>query len=78
MMMRLAPYWLEADAVSDETVTKTFTTPDQNFTEDLEEAVGLGMDDSVLLRINEILKHRDDRRWELESMSCDAYQERRD
>ena len=36
------------------------------------------MEDSVLLRMSEILEHYGDSRWELEPMSSNAYQERRD
>ncbi|MFE1746106.1 DUF6335 family protein [Coleofasciculus sp. H7-2] len=70
--------WEQADAVGDEAVGGTAATPDQNVTEDLEKAVGLEMDDRAFLRTNEILEQRDDRRWELDPMSSDDYQERRD
>lgn len=69
-------YWQDADAVGDEAVGGTSPTPDQNVTEDLEAAVGLEMDDKAFLRTNEILEQRDDKRWELDPMSSEDYQER--
>ncbi|QLE59112.1 DUF6335 family protein [Nostoc sp. TCL26-01] len=69
-------YWQDADAVGDEAVGGTSPTPDQNVTEELEAAVGLEMDDKAFLRTNEILEQRDDRRWELDPMSSEDYQDR--
>ncbi|BAY96921.1 hypothetical protein NIES37_08580 [Tolypothrix tenuis PCC 7101] len=70
-------YWEDADAVGDEAVGGTAPTPDQNVTEDLEAAVGLEMDDRSFLRTNDILEERDDRRWELDPMSSEDYQQRK-
>jgi len=71
-------YWEDADAVGDEAVGGTVATPDQNVTEDIEAAVGLEMDDFAFLRTNDILEERDDRRWELDPMSSEDYQQRRE
>jgi hypothetical protein len=70
-------YWQDADAVGDEAVGGTAPTPDQNVTEELEAAVGLEMDDRAFLRTNDILEERDDRRWELDPMSSEDYQQRK-
>jgi hypothetical protein len=71
-------YWQDADAVGDEAVGGTAPTPDQNVTEEIEAAVGLEMDDAALLRTNDILEERDDSRWELDPMSSEDYQNRRE
>jgi hypothetical protein len=71
-------YWQDADAVGDEAVGGTTATPDQNVTEDIEAAVGLEMDDSASLRTNDILEERDGDRWELDPMSSEDYQNRRE
>jgi hypothetical protein len=71
-------YWQDADAVGDEAVGGTAATPDQNVTEELETAVGLEMDDAAFLRTNDILEGRDDSRWELDPMSADDYEQRRE
>ncbi|MEB3177511.1 MAG: DUF6335 family protein [Nostocaceae cyanobacterium] len=71
-------YWEDADAVGDEAVGGTAPTPDQSVTEDIEAAVGLEMDDRAFLRTNDILEERDDRRWELDPMSSEDYQQRKD
>jgi hypothetical protein len=71
-------YWQDADAVGDEAVGGTTATPDQNVTEDIEAAVGLEMDDSASLRTNDILDERDGDRWELDPMSSEDYQNRRE
>ncbi|MBD2531688.1 hypothetical protein H6G97_19660 [Nostoc flagelliforme FACHB-838] len=71
-------YWQDADAVGDEAVGGSTSTPDQNVTEELEAAVGLEMDDFAFLRTNEILEERDDSRWELDPKSSEDYQDRRE
>ncbi|WP_193199260.1 DUF6335 family protein [Nostoc sp. MG11] len=71
-------YWQDADAVGDEAVGGTAPTPDQNVTEEIEAAVGLEMDDAAFLRTNNILEERDDSRWELDPMSSEDYQNRRE
>lgn len=71
-------YWQDADAVGDEAVGGTAPTPDQNVTEEIEAAVGLEMDDRAFLRTQDILEQRDDQRWDLDPMSSEDYQERRD
>lgn len=70
--------WEQADAVGDEAVGGTAPTPDQDIVDELGAAVGLEMDDQAFLRTNEILEERDDRRWDLDPMSSEDYQERRD
>lgn len=72
----LDTYW--QDTVGDEAVGGTAAIPEQNVTEEIEAAVGLEMDDSALLRTNDILEERDDARWELDPMSSEDYQERRE
>jgi hypothetical protein len=71
-------YWQDADAVGDEAVGGSTATPDQNVTEDIEAAVGLEMDDSASLRTNDILEERDGDRWELDPMSSEDFQNRRE
>ncbi len=71
-------YWQDADAVGDEAVGGSTSTPDQNVTEELEAAVGLEMDDFAFLRTNDILEERDDSRWELDPKSSEDYQDRRE
>ncbi len=65
----------EADAVGDEAVGGTAPTPDQDIVDDLGKAVGLEMSDRAFLRTTEILEDRDDRRWELDPMSSEDYEE---
>jgi Family of unknown function (DUF6335) len=67
-------YW--QDTVGDEAVGGTVAMPEQNVTEEIEAAVGLEMDDQAFLRTNDILEERDDRRWELDPMSSEDYQQR--
>lgn len=69
-------YW--QDTVGDEAVGGTVATPEKNVTEELETAVGLEMKDYAFLRTNDILKHRDDARWELDPKSSEDYEQRRD
>ncbi|WP_445627250.1 DUF6335 family protein [Nostoc sp. DSM 114167] len=71
-------YWQDADAVGDEAVGGSTSTPDQNVTEDLEAAVGLEMADSEFLHTNDILEDRDGDRWELDPKSSEDYQDRRE
>lgn len=67
----------QANAVGDEAVGGTVSTPDQDIVDDLGAAVGLEMDDRAFLRTNEILEQRDARRWELEPKSSEDYDDRR-
>jgi Family of unknown function (DUF6335) len=71
-------YWQDADAVGDEAVGGTAPTPDQNVTEEIEAAVGLEMDDGIFLHTEDILEQRDDKPWDLDPMSSEDYQERRE
>jgi len=71
-------YWQDADAVGDEAVGGSTSTPDQNVTEELEAAVGLEMADSEFLHTNDILEERDGDRWELDPKSSEDYQARRE
>lgn len=71
-------YWQDADAVGDEAVGGSTSTPDKNVTEELEAAVGLEMADSEFLHTNDILEDRDGDRWELDPKSSEDYQDRRE
>ena len=68
----------QAEVVGEEAVGGMTPTPDQNVTDYLGAAVGIEMDDRALLRTNDILEERDDRRWELDPTSSEDYQERRE
>lgn len=70
--------WEQAAMVGDEAVGGTVATPDQDIVDEIGAAVGLEMPDQAFLRTNEILEERDDRRWDLDPMSSEDYQERRD
>jgi hypothetical protein len=70
--------WEQAAMVGDEAVGGTVATPDQDIVDEIGAAVGLEMDDNAFLRTNEILEERDDRRWDLDPMSSEDYQDRRD
>ena len=65
----------EADAVGDTAVGGSAPTPDQDLVDELGRAVGLEMSDSASLRTTEILEERDDRRWELDPISSEDYEE---
>ena len=65
----------EADAVGDEAVGGTAPTPDQDIVDEIGAAVGLEMSDRAFLRTTEMLEDRDDRRWELDPMSSEDYEE---
>ncbi len=67
--------WEEAATVGDEAVGGTAPTPDQDIVDELGAAVGLEMSDRAFLRTTEILEQRDDRRWELDPMSSEDYEE---
>lgn len=67
----------QANAVGDESVGGTVSTPDMDIVDDLGKAVGLEMDDQNFLHTTEILEQRDDRRWELEPTSSEDYSDRR-
>lgn len=69
--------WERAD-VGDETVGGTVATPDQDIVDDLGKAVGMEMDDRAFLRTNDIFEQRDDRRWELDPVSSEDYQNRKE
>lgn len=68
--------WEQAAMVGDEAVGGTVATPDQDIVDEIGAAVGLEMDDNAFLRTNEILEERDDRRWDLDPMSSEDYEER--
>lgn len=70
--------WDQAATVGDEAVGGTVATPDQNIVDELGAAVGLEMEDHAFLRTNEMLEERDERRWDLDPMSSEDYEERRD
>ncbi len=66
---------LDADAVGDEAVGGTVSTPDQDVVDEIGKAVGLEMSDRASLRTTEILEERDNRRWEDDPMSSEDYEE---
>ncbi|WP_242059921.1 DUF6335 family protein [Oscillatoria sp. FACHB-1407] len=68
----------DANAVGEEGVGGTVSTPDQDIVDEVAAAVGLEMDDRSFLRTNDVLEERDDRRWELDPKSSEDYQDRRD
>jgi len=68
----------QAEAVGDEAVGGTVSTPDQDIVDEVAAAVGLELDDRTDVRMTAILEDRDDRRWELDPKSSEDYQERRD
>ncbi|WP_242036623.1 DUF6335 family protein [Leptolyngbya sp. FACHB-321] len=68
----------QANAVGDESIGGTVSTPDMDVVDELGAAVGLEMDDRAFLRTTEILEQRDARRWELEPSSSEDYVDRRD
>jgi Family of unknown function (DUF6335) len=70
--------WEQANAVGDEAVGGTVSTPDMNVVDELGAAVGLELDDRAFLRSNELLEQRDQQRWELSPESSEDYQNRRD
>lgn len=70
--------WQQAAMVGDEAIGGTAATPDQDIVDEVGAAVGLEMDDFAFLRTNEILEQRDDRRWELDPLSSEDYQDRRE
>lgn len=70
--------WEGAEAIGEEGVGGTVSTPDQDIVDEIGVAVGLEMDDQAFLRTTEILEDRDSHRWELEPKSSEDYQERRE
>lgn len=67
----------QANAVGDESVGGTVSTPDMDIVDEIGRAVGLEMSDYNFLHTNEILEGRDERRWELEPSSSEDYKDRR-
>ncbi|NJR40734.1 MAG: hypothetical protein HC781_20255 [Leptolyngbyaceae cyanobacterium CSU_1_4] len=67
----------QANAVGDESVGGTVSTPDMDIVDNLGRAVGLEMDDANFLHTKDILEQRDDHRWEMEPRSSEDYEERR-
>ena len=68
--------WYQAEVVGEEAVGGQTPTPDQNVTEQLLEAMGIGSVDGELLQVKEKLERRDRLRWELEPDSAEDYSER--
>lgn len=66
----------QASVVGDESVGGTVSTPDQDVVDELAAAVGVELDDYTDLRLETILEERDDRRWELDPMSSEDYDNR--
>jgi hypothetical protein len=70
--------WEEAADVGDEAPGGTAPTPDQDIVDEIGAAVGVEMNDFAFLRTNDMLEQRDDRRWELDPLSSEDYEERRE
>ncbi len=68
--------WYQAEVVGEEAVGGQTPTPDQNVTEQLLQAMGIGAVDGELVQVKEKLERRDRLRWELEPRSAEDYQER--
>ena len=68
--------WYQAEVVGEEAVGGQTPTPDQNVTEQLLQAMGIGAVDGELVRVTEKLERRDLLRWELKPESSEDYQER--
>ncbi|HEY9643456.1 MAG TPA: DUF6335 family protein [Coleofasciculaceae cyanobacterium] len=66
----------DTDAVGEEAVGGTVSTPDQDIVDDLAAAAGVEIDDRTDLRIRNMLEERDDRRWELDPQSAEDYSDR--
>ena len=59
--------WQDAETSGEETVGGTVATPDQDVVDQIGRALGVEQSSSAPLRPNEeVLQHRDRRRWELE------------
>jgi hypothetical protein len=68
----------QAAMEGDESVGGTAPTPDMDIVDELGRAVGIELDDANFLHTSEMLEQRDDRRWELEPVSSEDYEERRE
>ena len=68
--------WYQAEVVGEEAVGGQTPTPDQNVTEQLLQAMGIGAVDGELIQVREKLERRDLLRWELKPESAEDYQER--
>ncbi len=66
----------QAEVVGEEAVGGQTPTPDQNVTEQLLQAMGIGAVDGELVQVKEKLERRDRLRWELEPESAEDYPER--
>ncbi len=63
--------WYQAEVVGEEAVGGQTPTPDQNVTEQLLQAMGIGAVDGELVQVKEKLEHRDLLRWELKPESAE-------
>ena len=68
--------WYQAEVVGEEAVGGQTPTPDQNVTEQLLQAMGIGAVDGELVQVTEKLERRDLLRWELKPESSEDYPER--
>jgi Family of unknown function (DUF6335) len=68
--------WDRGDA-GEETVGGSASTPDQDIVEDLGKAAGLSYEDNEPLHTTAKLEGRDRKRWELNPVSSEDFQERR-
>lgn len=70
--------WTQEAEVGDQTPGGTAPTPDQDIVDEIGAAVGIEMNDFAFLRTNDMLEQRDNRRWELDPLSSEDYEERRE
>ena len=66
----------QASVVGDESVGGTVSTPDQDIVDEIAAAVGVELDDRTDVRIETMMEERDNRRWELDPMSSEDYDNR--
>ncbi len=69
--------WEMAENTGDEAVGGSMSTPGQNDTDDIGNAVGITYRDDEELKVGEKERNRDIRRWELDPASADDYQDRK-
>ena len=68
--------WDMAESQGDETATGSQSTPEQNNTDEIGEAMGITYADGEELKLGEKEQERDKHRWELDPASSDDYKER--
>ncbi len=68
--------WEMAESQGDEAATGSQSTPGQNNTDEIGEAMGITYADDEELKLGEKEQERDKHRWELDPASSDDYKER--